>query len=150
MSTSYQQIIYHIVFCTKKRQKTLSLEHSHELYNYIWGIVKNKKAKLYRINGMEEHLHLLTNLPSSMSLSAFVRDIKSFSSAWLNQNPNFPKFKGWSANYAAFTYAYRDRRMIANYIKKQREHHKKQRLEHEVKQIFLEQGMVLDERFFLS
>ena len=148
MSRSYQQTTYHVVFCTKYRQKSLPLEHSRELYNYIWGIIKNRKARLFRINGIEDHLHLLINLPSSMSLASLVRDIKAFSSTWLRQNPNFPEFQGWADNYAAFTYAYRDRNKIANYIRKQREHHKRQEVEREIRQIFFEQGMRVDERFF--
>ncbi len=48
MST-YRQIFYQIVFGTKNRQPTLAKEHEEELYKYIWGIVKNKNCKLYRV-----------------------------------------------------------------------------------------------------
>ncbi len=58
---SYRQIYYHIVFGTLNHKPTISDEHCEELFKYIWGIVKNKNCKLYRINGSKEHLHLLTD-----------------------------------------------------------------------------------------
>jgi REP element-mobilizing transposase RayT len=53
MST-YTQILYQIVFSTKHRKPTLVKEKRAELFNYIWGVLKNKKCHLYRINGVEE------------------------------------------------------------------------------------------------
>ena len=82
MPTSYRQIFYHIVFRTEDSARTLPLEHSEELYKYIWGIVKNQKTHLYRINGMEEHVHMLTDLHPTVALSDFIKDIKVASSMW--------------------------------------------------------------------
>jgi putative transposase len=48
--SSYRQIYYQIVFGTKYRKDTIAETHEQELYKYIWGIVENKKCKLYRIN----------------------------------------------------------------------------------------------------
>jgi REP element-mobilizing transposase RayT len=100
--TSYRQIYYHLVFNTKNRQRTIPDESSQELYKYIWGIIKNKGGKLYRINGSSEHLHLLCDLHPSMALADFVRDIKMSTSEWLKQNKNFPDFAGWGDGGAVF------------------------------------------------
>ena len=54
MST-YTQILYQIVFSTKRRNCVLTKENRPDLFKYIWGILKNKKCHLYRINGVEEH-----------------------------------------------------------------------------------------------
>jgi REP element-mobilizing transposase RayT len=78
--TSYRQILYHIVFRTKAGSKTLPLKYNKELFKYIWGIIKNKKCHLYRINGMEDHIHILSDLHPSIALADFVRDIKTASS----------------------------------------------------------------------
>lgn len=93
--TSYRQIYYHLVFNTKNRQRTIPDVNCQELYKYIWGIIKNKCCKLYKINGSCEHLHLLCDLHPSMALADFVRDIKISSSEWLKRNSNFPDFAGW-------------------------------------------------------
>ena len=52
---SYVQLLYHTVVRAKRSEPTLSLEHSDELYRYVWGIIKNKNSVLHRINGMEDH-----------------------------------------------------------------------------------------------
>ena len=59
MST-YTQILYQIVFSTKDREKSLLESGRDQLFAYIWGILKNKKCHLYRIGGVEDHLHIIT------------------------------------------------------------------------------------------
>ncbi len=73
---SYRQIYYHIVFSTKNRENTLPLEIQETLFRYIWGFLKNKKCYLYRINTMEDHVHLLISLNPRIALSDLVRDLK--------------------------------------------------------------------------
>ena len=120
--TSYRQIYYHIVFGTKSHTQTLPDEHCEELYKYIWGIIKNKNCKLYRINGCKEHLHLLTGLHPTLALANFVKDIKIASSVWLKQNSNFINFDGWAEGYGAFTVSHSDRDSVIKYIMSQKEH----------------------------
>jgi Transposase and inactivated derivatives len=78
--SSFRQILYHIIFRTKNSARTISLPESEELYRYIWGIIKNKNGKLLRINGMEDHVHILSDLPSTIALADYVREIKASSS----------------------------------------------------------------------
>ncbi len=61
MST-YTQIIYHMVFSTKNRERTLAADKREDVYKYIWGILKNRKSHLYRIGGTEDHVHILSSL----------------------------------------------------------------------------------------
>ncbi|MDR1098379.1 MAG: transposase, partial [Tannerella sp.] len=49
--SAYCQILYHLVFRTKYSEKAIKQEHATELYKYIWGIIRNKKCVLLRING---------------------------------------------------------------------------------------------------
>jgi len=146
--SSYRQILYHIVFRTKNSGKTLVQEHSKELYAYLMGVIKNKKCFLYRINGMEEHIHILCDLHPSLALADYLRDMKTASSIWLKQTGKFPKFEGWADGYAAFTYAWRDKDMIVNYIKNQQEHHKIESFEDELRRLLKEHGVEVDEKYF--
>ena len=74
--SAYRQILYHIVFRTKGSEKTINKEHSTDLKRYIWGIIKNKKCVLFRINCMEEHIHILSDLHPSIALADYVKEIK--------------------------------------------------------------------------
>jgi REP element-mobilizing transposase RayT len=146
--SSYRQILYHLVFRTKESAPVLPLESSEELYRYIWGFVRKKDGMLYRINGMEEHIHMLVDLHPSVALADFLRDIKTSSSIWLKANVNFPQFDGWADGYAALTYSWRDKEMVINYIKNQREHHKKVSFMDEYRAMLQENGIAIDERYF--
>lgn len=72
---SYRQIIYQIVFATKNREKTITNEHCDELYKYIWGVIKKRNGTLFRINGIEDHIHILSDLHPSISLADYVKEI---------------------------------------------------------------------------
>jgi REP element-mobilizing transposase RayT len=74
---SYRQILYQIVFSTKYRQPTIADEHCNELYRYIWGVINNKDSKLFRINGIEDHIHILCDLHPSVALADLVNENKS-------------------------------------------------------------------------
>lgn len=148
--TSYRQLFYHIVFHTKGAEKTINNSHCKDLYNYIWGITKNKNSKLYQINGVEDHLHLLVDIHSTITVSDFVRDVKSFSSGWMKKSGYFSSFTGWADGYGVFTVSYREKDMIIGYIKKQKEHHKAISFEEEYRNLLIEEGVSIDEKYFLK
>lgn len=146
--SSYRQILYQIVFRTKNSRKSLNPEHQDELFAYIMGIIKNKNCFLYRINGVEDHIHILSDLHPSIALADFVRDIKTSTSIWLKQTGKFPHFEGWADGYAAFTYSAREKEKLINYIKNQQIHHKKSTFEQELRILLDEEGIKIDDKFF--
>ena len=117
---TYRQIYYQIVFGTKNRKPTIAKEHDTDLYKYIYGIIENKNCKLYRINGIEDHIHIMSDLHPSVCLSDYVKDIKVASSMWMKESGQFPEFEGWQDGYGAFIYSCREKDMIINYIKNQK------------------------------
>lgn len=145
--SSYRQIYYQIIFGTKFREPTINQAHEEELYKYIWGIINDKNCNLYRINGIEDHIHIFCDLHPSLALSDFVKDIKVASSIWMKESNKFPDFIGWQDGYGAFTYSIREKDMIINYIKKQKEHHKQESFIDEYKRLLKEHGVKVDDRF---
>ncbi|QCX53427.1 IS200/IS605 family transposase [Elizabethkingia sp. JS20170427COW] len=144
----YRQILYHLVFRTKYSIPALDLEHSEKLYRYIWGIIKNKNCKLFQINGIEDHIHLLTDLHPSIALADFVKDIKVASSLWLKESGDFPNFVGWGKGYCALTYAYKEKEVIMRYIKNQRIHHHKESFKEEISRFFRDHHITDDGYFW--
>ncbi len=146
---SYRQILYQIVFGTKNREATIAESHSEELYKYIWGVVKNHKCNLYRINGMEDHLHIFPDLHPTICLSDYVKNIKVSSNLWMRESGQFPAFRGWQERYAAFTYSINDKESIVEYIKNQKEHHKHETFYEEFKRLLIENQIEFDEKYLL-
>ena len=66
------------------------------------------------------------------------------------QNHNFPNFEGWAISFAAFTYSLKDKQTIIDYIKNQKEHHKTISFEEEYRRILIENGIDIEERYFLK
>jgi|SRR5690606_35228504 len=148
MST-YTQILYQIVFSTKNREKVLLPEHRPELFKYIWGILKNKNCHLYRINGVEDHIHIATHLHPSVALASLVKDIKLASSKYIKENSLFTHFNGWQEGYGAFTYTVKEKDRLIEYIKNQEEHHKKVTFRNEYIQLLQEHNVEFDEKYLL-
>jgi putative transposase len=146
--SSYRQHLYHIVFRTKESLPTIKQDHVNDLYAYITGIIKHKNSHLYRINGVENHLHILTDMNPSIAPIDFVKEIKVSSSIWTKSSNFFPGFKGWAVGYGSFTCAYKDIDRLIEYIKNQQEHHKKVSFEEEYRKLLLEYGIIPDEKYF--
>ncbi len=145
---SYSLRLYHIVFRTKHSARVLDLEKSEELYKYIWGIIKNKNSYLYRINGMEDHIHILANLHSTISLADFVKSIKASSSKWIKQNNTFSNFTSWGTGYYASSHSMNEKEHLINYIKNQREHHKVVSFKEEISKLWEETFLSKDDKWF--
>ncbi|MEI6881412.1 MAG: IS200/IS605 family transposase [Bacteroidota bacterium] len=148
MST-YTQILFQIVFSTKNRERTLKTEKRVELYKYIWGIMKNKKCHLYQIGGIEDHIHIVTHIHPTISLSALIKDIKVASIEYIKKESLFQNFTGWQDGYAAFTYSLSEKDKLVSYVKNQEEHHKVITYHEELKQLLIEQKIEFDEKYLL-
>jgi len=146
--SSYRQHLYHLVFRTKDSLPSINQDHVNDLYAYITGTIKNKKSHLYRINGVENHLHILTDINPSLAPIDFMRDVKVSSSVWMKAGNLFPAFKGWAEGYGSFTCSYKDLDRLIEYVKNQQEHHRKISFEQEYRNLLMEYGIIPDERFF--
>jgi putative transposase len=148
MST-YTQIIYQIVFSTKDRLHTLSKDNRPDLYKYIWGILNSKKCHLYRIGGITDHIHIITHLHPSIALASLVKDIKVASSGYIKTTQLFPHFDGWQDGYGAFTYSFKDKDVLIEYVKNQEQHHKTKTFREEYIDLLNEHGVEFDEKYLL-
>ena len=146
--SSYRQLLYHLVFRTKESLPTIKQDNVSHLYSYITGIVKNKNSHLYRINGTENHIHILTDLHPSLALADFMREIKASSSFWMKNSNYFPDFNCWAEGYCALTCSYMNLTIVVEYIKNQYEHHRKKSFEEEYRSLLIESGLDIDEKYF--
>ena len=91
----------------------------------------------------------MTDLHPTVCLSDYVKDIKVASNTWMKDSSLFPEFEGWQDGYGAFTYSVREKDMIINYIKNQKEHHKSESFYDEYKRLLIENGIEFDEKYLL-
>ena len=145
---SYTKLIYHIIFRTHNSFPCITEEYEKDLYRYIWGIVNNKNGTLLRIGGMPDHIHMLVEIPANIAVSEFVKSIKISSGNYLrSQMTHFPDFRGWAKKYCALTYSDKDKNVIINYIKGQKDHHKVKSFAQEYKEILEKSGIDFDSKY---
>jgi putative transposase len=147
--SSFRQSTYQIIFSTKNREPTITELHCEELYKYIWGIINGHKCHLYRINGVEDHIHIVSDLHPSVCLADYVKSIKVASSIWLKESGKFPIFTSWQEGSGTFTYSKEDRDSVINYVKNQKDHHKIETFLDEYKRILKEQGIPFDKKYLV-
>lgn len=149
MANTYTQLLYHVVFSTKHRARVLTANRREDLFRYAWGIHKNLGCHLYRINGVEDHIHILTSLHRMLCLSDYVREVKTGCTRWIKAGQVFPDFEGWQDGYGAFTLSTREKDGVINYIKNQQEHHRQESFADEYKRLLSMEGISFDERYLL-
>lgn len=67
----------------------------------------------------------------------------------MKESGKFPEFKGWQESYGAFTYSIKEKDIIIDYIKNQKEHHKSESFYEEYKRLLIENKIQFDEKYLL-
>ena len=114
------------------------------------GILKNKKCHLYIINGVEDHLHILTHIHPSVALANLVKDIKICSNNYIKDNSLFPAFTGWQDGYGAFTYSNEALPNLIRYVQNQEMHHGELTFEDEYIAMLEEHGVEYDPKYIFD
>ncbi len=150
LMSAYTQILYQLVFSTKYRKNTMTPRNHEVLYRYIWGVLKNKKCHVYRINGTENHIHILTHIHPTVALSSLVKTIKVASAVYIKKENIFPGFNGWQEKYGAFTYSYSSKNTLIEYVKNQKVHHRVLTYEDEFTTLLEEQGIAINKKLLFK
>lgn len=145
---TFTKIICHIVFATKNAQLTLSGEDERKrLFRYMAGVIKKKGCYVHCINGVENHIHILLSMHSSVTLADLVKDIKLSSSKMMREKWLFPHFKGWQDGYGAFSVSEEKLEYWINYIKEQENYHIYHSFIEEYKELLKMHNIYFDERY---
>ncbi len=67
MAHSYICAHVHYIFSTKHRQKIITPELQTRLWPYMGGIARENNMKALAIGGIEDHVHILLSLPSTIT-----------------------------------------------------------------------------------
>ena len=146
MST-YTDITCHLVFATKHRTHALDKARRDDLYRFIWGVLKERKSHLYRIGGVEDHIHILTSLHPSMALASLVKEVKTGSSKWVKtQDASLHNF-AWQQGYGVFSVGMSQKEALLHYIDTQEEHHLTRTFQDEYRAFLTKYGIDYDERY---
>lgn len=142
---SYAQLYFHIVFGTKDHLPLIAHSWEDEMYRYLGGIIRGHKSEPIEINGMPEHVHMLTRLSPVIAISDFMREVKANSSKWARLTHE-PKFR-WQRRFGAFSVSESNVDRVREYIPRQKLHHQKQTYEDEYRQLLRLHQIDFDDRY---
>ena len=147
MSQSFTNLLYHLIFSTKDRRPIITLDYQPRLYDYIGGIIREVGGTSLGINGIEDHVHLVTKLRPDKALSDVLRVLKCNASGWMHDVfPSLAEFS-WQRGYAAFTVSQSNVEDVRRYVAGQKEHHEKISFRDEFIGFLKENHIEYDERF---
>lgn len=123
MANTYSQIYIQIVFAVQGRNNLISKSKREELQKFISGIVQKRNQKMLAVFCMPDHIHLLVGMEPKTAISDLVREIKSGSSKFINDNHWLLQKFNWQEGFGAFSYSKSQIDDVVKYILNQEGHH---------------------------
>jgi putative transposase len=143
---SYVRIWVHAVWGTKRREPVLKPDILKKLCLHILSNAREKGIFIDRINGHDDHMHVLMHLKTDLSISKQVQLLKGESAHWANKNALTSKGLYWADKYFASSVCDNRIDLVRKYIDNQQEHHRTQTFKEEYS-IFLKSIGYSDEDF---
>ena len=147
MAQSLSKVYLHVVFSTKERISYIFPELEERIHSYIVSICKDQGYYVHAINGMEDHIHILLEQSRTVTISKLVEAIKSNSSRWIKLLDVKLSDFAWQGGYGVFSVDHSTLNPVEEYIKNQKEHHKKRDFKEELLLLLKRANVVYDERY---
>ena len=150
MSHSFINSLHHCVFSTKERRLMITPELQPRLFQYIGGIARENKIKLLAAGGVDDHVHLLISMPSTISIAKAMQLVKGGSSKWIHETFAEHRMFEWQEGYGAFSIGVGDIERTTNYINNQAGHHRKMDFKTEFLAFLKKHGIEYDEKYIFD
>ena len=150
MSHSFISQLLHCVFSTKERRPIITPELQPRLFQYVGGIARENKIKLLAAGGVDDHVHLLISMSSTISISKAMQLIKGGSSKWIHETFSEHRLFEWQEGYGAFSIGISDVERTTEYINHQPERHKKMDFKTEFLAFLKKHDIEYDKRYIFD
>jgi REP element-mobilizing transposase RayT len=147
MSQSLSKVYVHITFSTKKRQNLIDSEIEEPLFEYLGGICKGLECNPIQIGGFQDHIHVLCLLSKKITQIKLMEELKKQSSKWVKMRSDKYSNFYWQDGYGIFSVNPTEIDILVNYIKTQKEHHKKFSFKDEFLAFLKKYSVYFDEQY---
>jgi len=147
MPQSLSQILVHLVFSTKNRERILDDAIREDLHAFIGGIVRTYSGVLLAAGSVPDHIHLLIGHPRTCSPSQLVQEIKTGTSKWLKTQGGRYRAFHWQDGYGMFSISPAHQEALKDYIARQAEHHRSVSFREEYRRLLDKYRIPYDERY---
>ncbi|MCF8239717.1 MAG: IS200/IS605 family transposase [Saprospiraceae bacterium] len=150
MANTFTKLYAHIVFSPKGREGYIIPEIEERVYKYMTGILKEKGQTPIAINGMPDHVHVLIGYKPINALSDLVRDLKSSTSKFINENKLLRGTFSWQEGFGGFSVSHSQVNTVAKYIQLQKIHHKEKSFREEYMELLQTTEIPFDEAYIFD
>lgn len=147
MSSSYCNLLYHIVFSTKRREPWLTPEIRPRTHQYLGGAIRDENGIALIVNGTADHVHILAKLRQDKAISKLIGELKANSSGWISRTFENCAGFAWQEGYGAFTVSESMLSKVHRYIERQEKHHRRVSFLEEFNVLLKAHGLSFDERY---
>ena len=147
MPQSLTLLIAHLIFSTKGREPLIDAELKPHLHAYMAAVLRDMGGKAILINGMPDHVHVLTYVPPTVSISDLLRNLKANASRCVHKTYPGRRAFAWQRGYAAFSVNPGNVDDIRRYVADQEEHHKRVSFQDEYRAFLRKHNVPFDERY---
>lgn len=119
---SFTSLRYHVTTATKYRRPFITEEVEPLLFRDIRDKAETLGGKVFAINGVEDHIHLVVSIPASIAVDHFVGQLKATATRLVRKRGH--EFE-WQVGYSAFTVSAFEMDDLLEYVRRQKEHHAK-------------------------
>lgn len=127
MSHVYYHIYYHAVWGTKNRIDLIDDRINEIIKEAVNVKSKELKGQVMEFNSYLDHCHALLTIPSKISVSEFLGQLKGFSSFEINRL-SLEEGIEWQRGFGVLTLSDKGLPFIKRYIKNQNNHHQNNEL----------------------
>ena len=148
MSQSLANVLLHVVFSTKNREKFLHTKEVREVMTgYLIGTLQNLKCPSLQVGVVADHVHILCSLHRTLSIAKLVEQIKTSSSTRIKEEgPRLANFH-WQNGYGVFSVSPSKAPDVTKYVANQEEHHRQLTYQEEYRLLLARHGIEYDERY---
>ncbi len=147
MANTYTYLQYHCVWSTKNREALILQEVESQIWAIVAETAKTHDMFVKKAGGIENHIHVLIEIPKTLSVSEAMKRLKGGSSNAIQQSGLINKKFTWQIGYAAFTVSKSGLTDVIRYIANQREHHRTKTFEEEMIALLEKHEIDFDPRF---
>ena len=142
MAHTYNLNYVHCVFSTKRRLPLIP--DPAKAWATIREVARASKIKVLAVGGTANHVHLLTSIPSTRSVSEVVRELKCNSSLRIRK---WNRVFSWQDGYASISVSPSAIASVERYIDRQEAHHAKRSFEEEYTSMLERAGVTYDPKY---
>jgi putative transposase len=123
MTKVYSELVYHFVWGTRDRQPLIKPEIEALLVPFLDRKCRALGYHLHAVGCVDDHVHLLVTLGPTVTVAEVAKSLKGSSSHFINSRSDLAGVLYWQRGYGVLSLRKKDVPVVAEYIRRQREHH---------------------------